>query len=130
VVNGVTTHDESNLVFDLQLGSIKIPQTPCASQPECFSLLRQAVGIYDQTVSTINIDQAGYSANNFLIGIGLQTVPGAAFSGLSSRAGDLLSIKAKNLATDRTVNAPARAFVMLVSEQICEIRENGVSVLD
>jgi hypothetical protein len=42
----------------------------------------------------------------------------------------LLSIRAKNLATDAAVNAPAKVYVTMVHESICEIREGSTSVLD
>mgnify|MGYP006058948457 FL=1 len=66
----------------------------------------------------------------YIIGVGLQTTPSAAFSGLNTRAGDLMTIRAKNLATDVAVNAPGRCYVTLLHEAICEIREGSVSVLD
>ena len=60
----------------------------------------------------------------------MQTVPGAAFSGLSTRSGDLISVRCKDMATDNTVNAAGRVYVSLISEQIVEIREGSVAVLD
>ena len=129
-MNGVATHDEALLSWDVQLGSLKYPESPCSSIPETFSLLRQATAIYDQSVATLNISAQSYASNSFVIGVPLQTVPGAAFSGISTRAGDLISVRCKNMAVDNTVNAAGRVYVTLISEQICEIREGSVAILD
>ena len=129
VVNGVPTHDEALLSFDVQFGSLKFPEFSCTSIPETFSFLRQATSIYDESIRTLNISSQSYAANSFVIGVPMQTVPGAAFSGLSTRSGDLISVRCKNMATDNTINAAGRVYVTLISEQIVEIREGSVAVL-
>ena len=130
VVNGVATHDEALLSFDVQLGSLRFPETPCTSIPEAFSLLRQATAVYDQSLQTLNISSQSYAANSFVIGVPMQTVPGAAFSGLSTRSGDLISVRCKGMATNNSINAAEKVFVTMLSEQIIEIREGSVAVLD
>jgi hypothetical protein len=129
-VGGVQTHDESLMSWDVQIGSLKFPESPATSIPETFSLLRQATAIHDEPVRTLNITSQSFAAQSFVIGVPLQSVPGAAFSGLSTRSGDLLSVRCKGLATDNTINAPGRIYVTMISEQIIEIREGSVSVLD
>ena len=130
VVGGVVTHDESLLSWDVQIGSMKWPESPATSIPETFSLLRQATAIYDQSLQTLNITPQEFANMKYIIGVGLQTTPSAAFSGLNTRAGDLMTIRAKILAVDASVNAPGRCYVTLLHETICEIREGSVSVLD
>ena len=49
---------------------------------------------------------------------------------MSTRAGDLLSIRAKDLSQDNTINAAGKCYATLLSEQIVEFREGSVSVLD
>ena len=111
-------------------GSLKYPESSCTSIPETFSLLRQATSIYDESIRTLNISSQTYAANSFVIGVPMQTVPGAAFSGLNTRAGDLIFVRCKGMAVDNTINAAGRVYVTLISEQICEIREGSVAVLD
>ena len=130
VVNGVQTHSEATLQHEVQLGSLKFPESPCTSLPESFSLLRQATSVYDESIRTLNISPQTYAGNSFVLGVPMQTVPGAAFSGLSTRSGDLISVRCKNMATDNTINAAGPVYVTLISEQIVEIREGSVSVLD
>ena len=129
-VRGVTTHDESTMSWDVQIDSRKFPESPSTSIPESFSLLRQACSIHDESIRTLNITPQSYAAQSFVIGCPLQSVPGAPFSGLSTRSGDLLSVRCKGLATDNTINAAGRIFVTMISEQIIEIREGSTSVLD
>ena len=129
-MGGVTTHDESTMSWDVQIGSLKWPESPATSIPETFSFLRQACSVYDESIRTLNITPQSYAANGFLLGVPLQAVPGAFFSGLSTRSGDLLSVRCNNLAVDNTINAPGRIYVTMLSEQLIEIREGSASVLD
>ena len=129
VVAGQTTHDEGTLQFDVQIGATKFPESPATSIPEIFSLLRMATQIYDQSGRTLSITPQSFANNSFVIGVGLQT-SSAAFSGYNTRSGDLLTVRAKNLATDAAVNAAARVYVTMVHEAICEIREGSVAILD
>ena len=130
VVGGVQTHDEALMSWDVQIGSLKFPESPATSIPETFSLLRQATAIHDESIRTLNITPQSYAAQSFVIGVPLQSVAGAAFSGLSTRSGDLLSVRCKNLATDNTINGASRIYVTMISEQLIEIREGSTSVLD
>ena len=130
VVNGQQTRDEALLSLECQIGSLKFPETAASSMPELFSLLRQTVGVYDQSIQTLNISPQSYQTLSFVAGIPLQSVPGAAFSGLNTRSGDLLSVRCKNMSADNTVNGAGKCYVTLLNEQILEIREGSVSVLD
>ena len=116
---------------NVQLGSLKFPESPATSIPETFSLLRQATSVYDQSIATLNITTQFYASSGFLIGVPLSTVPGGvAFHGLNTRARDLMNIRTKNMATDNTIHTPGRCYVTLSCEQLVEIREGSVSVLD
>jgi hypothetical protein len=56
----------------------------------------------------------------------------AGFTGLNTRSGDLMTIKA-NVAkgsSTATANKPTGLFTVLESDQILEIRDTGVSVFD
>ena len=130
VVNGQQTRDEALLSLEAQIGSLKFPETAASSMPEMFSLLRQTVGVYDQSIQTLNISPQSYQTLSFVAGIPLQSVPGAAFSGLNTRSGDLLSVRCKHMSADNTVNGAGKCYVTLLNEQILEIREGSVSVLD
>ena len=129
-MNGQACHDESTLTWQAQIGSLQWPETACSSIPETMSLLRQAVAIHDESIRTVNLTSQGFQTNAFVIGIPLQNVPGAAFSGINTRSGDLITIRAKNMSNDNTVNGAGKCFVTMISEQIIEIREGSCTVLD
>ena len=113
--------------WQLQIGSKKFPESPATSLPETFSLLRQALGVYDSDVRSLNMTLQSYSDTGFVIGIPLQATPGVFSSGYSTRNGDLLTT-AKNLST--TERGAGHIYLHMLSEQLVEIRESGVSVLD
>ena len=71
-----------------------------------------------------------YGSLGFVIGVPMQSVPGAPISGTSSRAGDLLTFRAKKISADNTVNGAGRIYISLLAEQLVEIREGNISVLD
>ena len=131
VLNNVQTHSESLLSFDVQIGSLKFPETPASNIPECFSLLRQACAIHDD-VRTLNITPQSYATQNFVLAVPLSVSPGSSFSGLNTRSGDLLTIRVKGLNPDNTVNGVGggRCFVTMLADSVCELREGSCSVLD
>ena len=130
--SGIKTHDESQLSWDVQIASLKWPESPCTSIPETFSLLRQAAAIHDDSIRVLSCTPQSYANNGFVIGVPLSTSPGSAFAGLNTRAGDLLSIRAKGMSQDNTVNGAGggTCYVTMIYESIVELREGSVSVLD
>ncbi len=54
----------------------------------------------------------------------------AGFTGLNTRAGDLMTVKLKKTGTLATKYMPSTVNVVLHSDQILEIRDTGVSVFD
>ena len=93
-------------------------------------MLRQATTIHDKNIRTLNITPQSYSSNGFCIGVPLSTVPGASFAGINRRAGDLLSIRAKGMSADNTINGAGKCYVTLLVDQVLELREGSVAVLD
>ena len=130
LINGVASHHESLLSWDVQIGSLKSPESPATTSPEIFSLLRRATAIHDESTRTINITPQSYVSNGFCIGCPLSAVPGASFASLNAKAGDILSIRAKGLAADSSINGAGRCYVTPSPGQIMEFREGSVSVPD
>jgi hypothetical protein len=126
---GLTDMNGSLMEWQLQIGSKKFPDSPATSLPETFSLLRQAVGVYDSDIRSLNMTLQSYSDVGFVIGVPLQTQAGVFGSGYSTRSGDLLTFSAKNLGTAFGRGA-GHVYLHVLCEQLVEIREGGVSVLD
>ena len=121
--------DEALLSWQVQIGPKNYPEaSPSSNLAETFSLLRQAVGVYDESIRTTSIHEGGYRLNQFVIGVPMQIVVGQPFSSVNTRSGDLLTVKVNNLNGD--VRQAGRIFVHMVAETIVELRESGVQVLD
>ena len=121
--------DEALLSWQVQIGPKNYPEaSPSSNLAETFSLLRQAVGVYDESLRTTSIHEQGYRLNQFVIGVPMQIVVGQPFSSVNTRSGDLLTVKVNNLNGD--VRQAGRIFVHMVAETIVELRESGVQVLD
>ena len=121
--------DECLISWQVQIGPKNYPEaSPCSNLAESFSLLRQAVGIYDESIRTTSINEDGYRNNQFVVGCPLQIVCGQPFSSVNMRSGDLLTVENNNL--DQAAFSAGRIFVHMVAETIVELRESGVQVLD
>ena len=89
--------------------------------------LQQAIDTYDQSLRTVAVTPFMYGLNSFIAGLNLCRVPGHFASGINTRTGDLLVIKAKNLVPGiRNI----RVYVNILYEGILEIRESGCSFYD
>ena len=121
--------DEALLSWQVQIGPKNYPEaSPSSNLAETFSLLRQSVGIYDESIRTTSITDAGYRGDQFVIGVPMQIVVGQPFSSVNTRSGDLLTVRVTGL--NGGIRQAGRIFVHMVSETIIELRESGVQVLD
>ena len=130
-ITGVPSNaaNEATLAWQVQVGPKNYPEaSPSSNLAETFSLLRQAIGTYDESIRTTSITDAGYRGEQFVIGVPMQIVVGQPFSSVNTRSGDLLTVKVNNLNGD--VGQAGRIFVHVVAETIVELRESGVRVLD
>ena len=87
----------SEVELQLQIGSKVIPVLPSRSLAEQFYMLRKAVMGGNNTNTQFNITDGEYRTYKYINCFDLQKVPGAFASGLSTRTGDLITIKCLNL---------------------------------
>ena len=129
-IASIYSHEEMLMEFQCQIGSKLWPETP-AKGPQLFNMLREATAVYDESIRTLAITPQAYKRTQFVIGVPLQSVPGAFASGYNTRSGDLLNIRARNLNQQGGSKIGAsRIFCFLHSACILSIREGGVDVLD
>ena len=81
------------------------------------------------------ISEQEYYSNKFIICLDTEKVSigpggGAAFTGLSTRGGETLRIEMKHINAPTANEAPNKILVTLHHDVICELRLEGVSVLD
>ena len=82
-------------------------------------------------VHNVDIDGIEYRRDKFTIGIDTERVLEAGFSGLSTRAGDLMTVmfKYNSEGADQRRFAD-RMHIVLHADQIIEVHAHGVRVLD
>ena len=67
--------------------------------------------------------------DRFCIGVPTSTIPGQAFSGVSSRSGDLLSVLIKSMGVANNQQAQ-KLHLSLIAEVILELKESGAVLLE
>ena len=121
---------ESTLEWAVQIGSKQWPEmSTCKSLAPTMSLLKQALGTYDQNIACTSINPANYVANRYVIGVPTSTIPGQVFSGISRRSGDLLSVLVKHMGVDAAEQAQ-KLNLSMVAEVILELKESGAVLLE
>jgi hypothetical protein len=131
-VTGVFEHkQDAEFEFQLQIGSKLFPEYPIRSHTESYYQLKKTLGVQASAVHNFDISAVEYRDHKFVIGTDCEKVLDAGFTGINTRAGDLLSIKFKyNSPGDGNVHLADRMHIVLHSDQIMEIRDTGVAVYD
>ena len=89
---------ERTLEWSLQIGSKQYPEmTTCKSLAATMSLLKQALGTYDRNIACTSITPETYATTRYCIGVPTSVIPSQAFSGISTRSGDLLTFLVRGL---------------------------------
>ena len=127
--SAVVNH-ERLLEWSVQIGSKTWPEmSTCKSQASTMSLLKQALGIYDQNIACTCINPLNYNGTRYVIGVPTSTIPGQVFSGISTRSGDLLSVLIKSMGIAANEQAQ-KLHISMVAEVILELKESGTVLLE
>ncbi len=125
------------LEYQIQIGSKLFPDYPVRSLAEAFAKLKQCVYGSSNNFHAISFSDKNYRNDKFIIGVDTEKVPDAGFTGLNSRAGDLITVmvKAMKPSTFTGTNIgdprmPTTMFITLHSDNIMEIGATGVQVFD
>ena len=120
--------------YQLQIGSKLFPEYPIRSHNEAFYQLCKTLGVQASAVHNFDINAREYRFNKLILGTDCEKVLDAGFTGLNTRAGDLMTVKFdmnKTVDTaDLTARKPDRIHIVLHSDQILEIRDSGCQVYD
>ena len=122
---------KKELEYQVQIGSKQIPEYPCRSISQSHSELKKALGILGSPWHSISPSYQQYWKSHFIIGIDCEKVLDASWTGLNTKAGDLLTFRLKgaNGSIDPAF-MPSKMFITLHSDNILEIRDSGASVYD
>ena len=113
----------------MQIGSNKFPETEIRGHAEAYYQLKKCLGIQSSPVHSLDISAIEYRHSKFIIGIDTEKNLGSGFTGISTRAGDLMTIKFNHKDTDPKKYA-TQVYITLHSDNVLEIRESGVNVFD
>jgi hypothetical protein len=128
---GNSYRSDLELEFQIQLGSKLYPEYPVRSVSERFSILKQTLNLPDWGLHSVGIDFKQYINDKFIFGMSFEKVPEASWTGTNTKAGQALIVKMKALNDSAMYTDVADLmYITLVSEQILEIRDVGVSVYD
>ena len=119
-------NDEMEL--QIQVGSKLMPEYPVKTTREAFTQLRKCLGIHNSTWHSIDITEQQYRSFRFIFGIDCEKMLSSGFTGLNTKAGDLMTIRVKCLGA--VGNAPDTVRVVLHSDQILNIRDAGCEILE
>jgi len=125
------TYDSTKeLDIQVQIGSKLYPEYPIRSTAEAFSQLRKTMGIHQSPFHSLDLKGAEYREYKFIVAVDTEKVLEAGFTGLNTRAGDMMTIKVKPASTGMGTLAPTKFFTVLHSDCILEVKDSGVTVFD
>ena len=128
---GNFTHNtDGEFEFQLQIGSKLYPEYPIRSHSEGFYQLRKMLGVQSSTVHSFDINTMSYRDYRFVLGIDTEKVLEAGWTGLNTRAGDLMRVRFDLTNSTAATRTADRMHIVLQSDQILEIRDTGVQVFD
>ena len=96
-----------------------------------FTNLRSAQVLENTAVHNFDISGMEYRTSKFVIGIDTEKITEAGWTGLNTRAGDLLTVNFKLLDTNGAdERKPDRMHVVLHADLIMQVHQFGISVLN
>jgi len=142
----LTIKPETEFEFQLQIGSKLFPEYPIRSHQEAFYQLKKTLGVQASAVHNFDINTKQYRDHRFVLGTDCEKVLDAGFTGVNTRAGDLMTVRLKYKSNGVTapqgtteaaeiswynnVRLADRIHIVLHSDQIMEIRSSGCQVYD
>ena len=114
--------------FQVQIGSKLFPEYPIRSHAEAYYQLRKTLGKHDQH-NSFDITQHEYRCRKMILGIDMEKILEAGYTGINTRAGDLMNIRFDH-ASSVDARWATQMHIILTSDQILEVRDSGVQVFD
>ena len=92
--------------YQAQIGSKLVPEYPVNSLAESYNQLKKTVG------RSFKMHSSWYRSRKYTIGLALEKISGAGFTGMSTKAGDLLTINFRDCdALGNADSVPNRVFL-------------------
>ena len=125
-----TYNPDKEVQFQLQLGASLFPQYPCTNLSECFYHLKKSLNLPDFHQHSIGIKFDNYRKNKFIFGFSFEKVPELNWSGLNSKAGQMLLIKILGSSGITSADVATSMQSILEAQMILEIRDIGITIFD
>jgi hypothetical protein len=119
----------NELEWHISVGSLTFPVFPCSSTAQSLYRLKQALGITNSSFHAMNLTYAKYVNNTFILGLDLEKICEVGFTGINTKANDLITISTKWNGVLNNV-LPLKMYAVLCADQILEIRDGGCTVFD
>ena len=94
-----------------------------ASVTESLYQLKKAVGTHS------NMSSRWHRIHKYIIGLELGKISGAGFTGMNTKAGDLLILNARDCADAANANVPTRVYCCLHYDCVLDIKGSGCEVM-
>ena len=122
--DGYGVQDEHS--FQIQIGSKIMPEYPMSSVIETLYQLGKPVG------HPLHIYGRWYPSHRYIIGLDLEKISGAGFTGLSTRAGDQLTLNFKgcDAAGYSVSSVPTKMYCALHYDRVLNIGDAGIQCSD
>ena len=128
-LNRTAYNPNLELEFQIQLGGKLYPEYPCRTVNECFSILKETLNLPEKYQHSIGITFDEYIRNKFIFAMDFEKVPDVDWSGINTKAGQILIVKVKG-GSGITNNIATSMFSTLVTQVVLEIRDVGCTVYD
>ena len=125
-----TYNPDKEVQFQLQLGASLYPLYPCTNLSECFYHLKKSLNLPDFHQHSIGIKFENYRKNKFIFGFSFERVPDANWTGINTKAGQMLLIKLLGSSGISTADIATSMYSVLEAEMILEIRDIGITIYD
>jgi hypothetical protein len=127
--------------YQIQLGSRVFPIMEVKTSQEAYYELLKTIGSHElSSTYAFDILPREYRSWKYIMGVSFENAPGSSFSGVSTRNGDLLTIKLKgcqhvNNATFDTrdilpYSTPEYIYVVLEADMVMSVSDVGIQVFD
>ena len=123
---------DKEVQINLSLGPKIYPEYPCTNISECYYRLKQAMNLPEYHQHSMSIKFRNYINNKFIFGLSFEKVQDADWTGVNTKAGQILMINCKAMSETGITsnNIASTMYTLLQAQQILEIRDVGCTVYD
>ena len=122
---------DKEMKFQVQISSKMHPEIHIRANAEAFSQLVKCVGVHNSAFHGVAITRSTYRYHQQVIWIDTRKVLNAGFTGINTRAGDLMTVKAKAInPAGLGGHNPTKLGSILHTDNMLEIRDGGIAVFE